>query len=214
MAAARLRASRRLARARLAGSRSAVVDRARSAGRPIRGARDRLPGPRRTQRARGDHRLPRARPVHLRVRRRGLRRSTGQLIPGSGPPFDSGCRTRQKRKVVSGRFRPSQRDVTGTPAPRGGFARAQDLGESDRAVCSRRATEWHDWYVAVVRPTTIVLPPGRTLQTRRRRKSNSGPFGAWVRRRPMRAKGYLCVDCGGPHLVWSRISFRPDHEPH
>ena len=62
------------------------ADRARPAGRPVRRAGDRLPGPRRTQRARGDHRLPRTPPVHLRVRRRRRPLSTRRLAtPGALP---------------------------------------------------------------------------------------------------------------------------------
>jgi len=60
---------RRLARTRLSRGRSAGADRPRPAGRPLRRARDRLAGPRRAERARGDHRHPRPPPHRLRVRR-------------------------------------------------------------------------------------------------------------------------------------------------
>jgi hypothetical protein len=65
--AARLRAGRRLTRAHHSCCWPATPDRPRPAGRPVRRARDRLPRPRRARRARGDHRLPRTPPVHLRV---------------------------------------------------------------------------------------------------------------------------------------------------
>ena len=84
VAAARLRAGRRLATARLANRRAAVADRACPTVRPVRGAGHRCTGPRRADGARDDRRLPRAPPVHLRVRGRRRPLPTRRLAtPGA-----------------------------------------------------------------------------------------------------------------------------------